>query len=283
MQIEVGILPQATTRLSSRVILVIDVIRATTSLLTLFERGAHSVTLAPDIESARAEGRRRPASLLIGEIGGLAPPGFAYGNSPVELAQAQLAGHSLVFTTSNGTRALRSSAGARSVFAACMRNGRAAALLAYRAARKLDADIGIVCAGRAHCTLVGQDDIICAGYLVQCLIEANNGRIAPWQPDPDFADVLTAPPLDGGLDLDDSAMLALRVYRSIVQAPDRPRPDEIAHAFRQTAVGVGLERLGLDHDTSYCAEIDRTELVPILDTALSASDRLIMTSAVEPE
>ena len=53
MQIEVAILPQETTRLSSRVMLVINVIRATTSLVTLFERGARSVTLAPDIAAAR--------------------------------------------------------------------------------------------------------------------------------------------------------------------------------------------------------------------------------------
>lgn len=281
MQIEVAILPQATTRLSSRVILVIDVIRATTSLVTLFERGADQVMLAPDIDSARAEGR--PGMLLLGEVAGLAPPGFAHGNSPVELAQADFAGRDLVFTTSNGTRALHAAAGGRAVFAACMRNGRAAARQAHRVARALDADIGIVCAGRARCTLVGQDDVICAGYLVQCLIEANDDRIAPWQPDPDFADALPAPALDGGLDLDDSAALALRLYGSVVDDPRRPRTDEIAAVFRQTGVGQGLERLGLDHDTLYCSEIDTTALVPMLAMARSSAGRVVMTRDVEAE
>src|SRR5918998_2027632 len=144
MQIEVAILPRDITRLSSRVVLVIDVIRATTSLVTLFERGARSVMLAVDLAAARTAGRQHPEALLLGEHAGLAPPGFAYGNSPVELESADVAGRDLVFTTTNGTHALRTAAGARAVLAACLRNGRAAALQAYTLGRELGADIGIV-------------------------------------------------------------------------------------------------------------------------------------------
>jgi phosphosulfolactate phosphohydrolase-like enzyme len=53
MQIEVAILPQETTRLSSRVTFVIDVIRATTSLGMLLEQGTRSVSLAPDLDAAQ--------------------------------------------------------------------------------------------------------------------------------------------------------------------------------------------------------------------------------------
>jgi 2-phosphosulfolactate phosphatase len=282
MQIEVAILPQETTRLSSRVMLVIDVIRATTSLVTLFERGARSVTLAPDIAAAREEGQARPEMVLVGESGGLVAPGFAFSNSPVELARAGLADRDLVFTTSNGARALRAVAGARTVLAACMRNGRSAARSAYTLARELDADIGIVCAGRARCTLVGQDDVICAGYLVEQLLACNAGRVAPWQPDADFADAVPAPPLDGGLDLDDSAALARRLYRSVVADPLHPQTDEIARVFAESAVGQGLERLGLAHDTIYCAAVDTSAFVPRLsDQAVAPAGKVVMIAARE--
>ncbi len=282
MQIEVAILPQETTNLSSRVILVIDVIRATTSLCTLFERGARSVTLATDVVAARADARTHPQAVLLGESGGLAPAGFAYGNSPVELARADFCEQDLIFTTSNGTNALRAAAGARAIFAACMRNGSAAVRAAYTLAQKLGADIGVVCAGRARCTRVGQDDVMCAGYLVERLIEINGGRLAPWQPDADFASLLPAPPLDGGLDLDDSAKLALRLYRSIVAEPGKPRHEELARAFGESASGQGLALLGLAHDVDYCAEIDTSRHVPRLadDARQPASGFVMICEAV---
>ncbi len=275
MQIEVAFLPQTVTRLDSRVVLVIDVIRATTTIVTLFERGARTITLASDVEDARQRGGRYPDALLLGEHGGLPPQGFAYGNSPTELLESDVAGRDLIFTTSNGTRALQAVAGGRLVLAACMRNGRAAAYYAYEQASALGADISIVCAGRARCSLVGQDDVMCAGYLVEQLIAANDDRIAPWQPDADF-DTLAAPPLDGGLDLDDSALLALRLYHSIVQAPRNPQSEEIVLAFAATGVGQGLAGLGLAHDTVFCAQIDRSACVPQLERHDSAPDELRM-------
>lgn len=275
MQIEVAILPQTVTRLHSRVVLVIDVVRATTSIVTLFERGAHAITLASDVEDARRRGIQHPQALLLGEQGGLPPVGFAYGNSPTELVEAEVNGRELLFTTSNGTRALQAVAGGRVVLAACMRNGRAAAQRAYAEATALGVDIAIVCAGRARCTLVGQDDVICAGYLVQELIAANGDRIAPWQPDADF-DTVPAPPLDGGLDLDDSALLAHHLYCSVVKDPRNPLSSEIADAFAATAVGHGLKHLGLSHDTVFCAQIDRTDCVPKLERPDAAPDDMRM-------
>jgi 2-phosphosulfolactate phosphatase len=275
MQIEVAILPHTVTRLHARVVLVVDVIRATTSIVTLFERGARTLTLASDVEDARRRGVRQPDALLLGEHGGLPPQGFAYGNSPTELAHAAVARRDLVFTTSNGTRAIHAVVGARAVLAACMRNARAAAQHAWDEAQALDADLAVVCAGRARCTLVGQDDLICAGYLVECLVALNGGRVAPWQPDADF-DTLAAPPLDGGLDLDESAVLARQLYHAVVRRPHAPQPEEIARAFAATAVGQGLARLGHEHDTVFCAQPDRSACVPRLERH-PPSDDLRMT------
>src|SRR5689334_5193297 len=90
------------------VYVVVDVIRATTTLTVAFDRGCRRVLLAPDIETALERARREPGRFLLGgEREGVAPPGFEFGNSPAEYARADFAGRDLLFVTTNGTYALR--------------------------------------------------------------------------------------------------------------------------------------------------------------------------------
>src|SRR5215831_6981857 len=87
---------------------VVDVIRATTTLTVAFDRGCRRVLLAPDVETAQERARRESGRFLLGgEREGVAPSGFNLGNSPAEYARADLAGRELLFATTNGTRALR--------------------------------------------------------------------------------------------------------------------------------------------------------------------------------
>jgi|GEM_PF-121637 2-phosphosulfolactate phosphatase len=130
--------------------IVVDVIRATTTLSVLFDRGCKEVLLAATLDEARrvTASMRTAASLtndaglatpeqsavlLAGELDGLAPPGFDFGNSPAEFITLDLHGRRLVFCTTNGTPALRSCAGGRAVFAGCFRNARAVASAALAA------------------------------------------------------------------------------------------------------------------------------------------------------
>lgn len=262
MHVEVAFLPRDVTRLPERVALVIDVIRATTTLVTMFERGCRTVQLAGDVLSARAAHARQPAALLVGEVAGLPPDDFAYGNSPVALANADLGERDVFFSTSNGTRALVAVAGAAGVIAACLRNGRAAVSAALELAESTRSDLSIVCAGRAGGTQQGLDDVICAGYLVERVIAGSGGVVAPWQPDADFAATLPRDEAVAGVQLDDSARIALRLYRSLVRDPLRPATDEIASVFYESGAGQGLARLGLAADVAFCAEIDVTDIVP---------------------
>ena len=85
---------------------VIDVIRATTSITTALDSGAASVTPAETVEEARrlaVEGE----ALLCGERSGVPPEGFDFGNSPGDYTSEHVEGRDLVFTTTNGTRAMR--------------------------------------------------------------------------------------------------------------------------------------------------------------------------------
>ena len=86
-------------------LVVVDLLRATTTIATLFERGLRTLTVAQDIDYARRL-RAETGAILFGEVGGLPPADFDHGNSPVEASELDLQGQSGVMFTTNGTSAL---------------------------------------------------------------------------------------------------------------------------------------------------------------------------------
>ncbi len=217
------------------VALVVDVLRASTSLVTLVERGCAAIRLAPSVAAARRAAAREPRPLLVGEEGGLPPPGFDYGNSPVELAAAPLEGRSVIFATTNGAPALHAAAAADAVLVACLRNATAAAHTAWEVSG--EAGIVVVCAGRAENPGgFGVDDLYAAGVLVQRLSDL------------------------GALELTDGAQAA----RLLATA----EPDPLRMLLR-SAAGQSLLRLGLEKDVVYAAEVDRSAAVPRLGRDLT--------------
>jgi 2-phosphosulfolactate phosphatase len=87
MQIDVALLPGQRFDAAASVCVIVDVLRASSSIVTLLERGAGSVIAASDIEAARALSEKLPGYVLCGEKDGLPPEGFAYGNSPSEFSR----------------------------------------------------------------------------------------------------------------------------------------------------------------------------------------------------
>ena len=204
LTIDVALAPALLRRDPARqrrtVSIVVDVIRATTTLCVLFERGCRRVEVASDIQHARAAAAPRRAALaarqlpplLAGEVGGLAPAGFDCGNSPAEFAPLDLSDREVIFATTNGTRALHACAGDAATLVGAFRNAAAVARVAVSAASCLgevaapadepdatleqamapddeDAPHGpsivVVCAGRDQYPAF--DDTVCAGYLAE--------------------------------------------------------------------------------------------------------------------
>ncbi len=85
---------------------VIDVIRASSHITTMFARGIESVVPAPSIDAARELKARHPGHLLFGEEHRVAPRGFDYGNSPTQTSRLDLRGRNAILATTNGTRVL---------------------------------------------------------------------------------------------------------------------------------------------------------------------------------
>jgi 2-phosphosulfolactate phosphatase len=150
-------------RLRASACVVIDVVRATSTLLVALANGARGVQPVAGIDEAFALKEKNPAALLAGERGGVALPGFDLGNSPREMTAERVAGRDLIVTTTNGTQALAACRGARAVMTAAFLNLDAVAARL----RELGPPWIILCAGYEGA--FGLDDAIVAGALADAL------------------------------------------------------------------------------------------------------------------
>lgn len=139
---------------------VIDVFRAFSTASAAFTRGAAAIVFAETLEQALTWRRDGVGSLCLGERGGLRPEGFDFGNSPLELAAADLQGRTLIQTTSNGTRGvLAALAGAEQVYAAAFTNADAT-VQAVAGAQ----EVHLIAMGADERTRQEEDEL-CAYYL----------------------------------------------------------------------------------------------------------------------
>lgn len=273
MQIEVVFLPPIITEIQSKVCVVIDVLRATSTLVQMFESGVDRVTLAESPEAAlatAAESSGRP--LVCGESGGLPPTGFDRGNSPREFQAGELDGMELVFCTSNGTRAMRTVAGAPVVLAGSLLNAAAVARQAASEARKRSLGVTLVCSGDFLGTRFAIDDAYCAGFLAK-LIEKEARGVGPGASGGSAASAAT---------LDESAIAAVRLFESYSRLANRdgaPVRTEVLEAFWESHNARVLESVGLAEDVEFCAQLNISRIVPRLR---AEGERLTLVSEPAP-
>lgn len=110
---------------TGRICVVVDILRATTTIQAAFEAGADQVWAVPQLQMARELKANQPNLILAGERGGIAPLGFDLGNSPLEFTAAKIRGKIVAITTTNGTRALAATHGAKQVITGCFLNAKA--------------------------------------------------------------------------------------------------------------------------------------------------------------
>src|SRR5437764_4244443 len=174
-EVQVHLLPELIPpgRLAGGVAVVIDVLRATTTMIYALAAGCTCVRPCAEVEEARelAGGMRAGRVLLGGERGGKPLPGFDLGNSPREYTGKLCKGCTLVLTTTNGTRALlRAAEAARTLLAGFVNYSAVCEQL-----RQETRPIHIICAGtEGDVTL---EDTLLAGALVDYLCETTNVRL----------------------------------------------------------------------------------------------------------
>ncbi|MDD3920347.1 MAG: 2-phosphosulfolactate phosphatase [Eubacteriales bacterium] len=229
MKIEVMATPQDVSEpyLRGKIVIVIDVLRASTTIMTALEHGATQVIPAIDVEEATMIAGRigRGNYLLGGERHALKMPDYDFGNSPVEYTRRAVEDKTLIFTTTNGTAAILAARGAYRLLIGCMRNRTAVAKLALAEER----DIVLLCAGTEGS--FSADDICCAGAIVEAI---NAGLNAPAQ-------------------YNDLALVS-----SLIYAGWKDGSADLA----KTKHYHYLQSLQLQDDLTYCFEMDKSDTVP---------------------
>jgi 2-phosphosulfolactate phosphatase len=240
MQLDVALLPALLPEPATSVCIVVDVLRASSSCVTLLDSGAASIAVAATVDEAqRLRNGMMPDALLCGETGGLPPDGFDYGNSPVEFAALDLSGRRVVMATSNGTRALARVASAPAVFVGSLLNRAAICDAALAAAQVAGAGITVVCSGNDYGRSASLEDTLGAGALIAGL----EGRI-----------ISAGGP--GGLDLTDAGLMAARLFGFY--------SEDLVAGLKVGSHGRSLARLGFHADLDFCARLDHSRAVPRL-------------------
>jgi 2-phosphosulfolactate phosphatase len=146
-------------RKTSGVCVVVDVLRATSSIVTALSNGCGGIYPVRDSSEAFPFSDGTDV-LACGERNGVRIPGYHLGNSPAEFSRQAVEGKRLVMCTTNGTRAIRAAAAYRRLFIGSFLNAPA---VASRLAREED-DVTILCAGgeRKFCI----EDTLCAGMIL---------------------------------------------------------------------------------------------------------------------
>ena len=216
---------------NGRVVVVIDVLRASTTIAAALANGARSVIPFESAEEAitRSKSFARGDYKLAGERRNLMIPGFDLGNSPREFTREQVEGKSILLTTTNGTAALVAVQGAREVVVGCYANF-TAVLSLVRAAARGGNDIVILAAGSDR--RFSLEDATCAGRFVRMAALRNPGAV-----------------------LNDAAVTALLLHRRYGA--------DLSRLFADASHGRALVEAGFAEDLPVCGALDLYPVVPV--------------------
>jgi 2-phosphosulfolactate phosphatase len=218
--------------MNGRVVAVIDVLRASTSIATALSNGARTImpVESTDVALMRMRDFERDKVVLAGEMKMLPIPGFDIGNSPREFTPDRVNDRTILMTTTNGTKALMNLSGARDVLVASYVNHSAVSAM-LRTAARADENISIVCAGHeGHFSL---EDAACAGRYVRSISHRSRSSV----------------------ELNDAACACELI--------DRKYGDNIAKIFGDSVHGKALREAGFEEDLVACAALDSQPVVPL--------------------
>ncbi len=222
MRVDVLLAPSDLTPLMvvGRVVVVFDVLRATTSIAAALSAGVHEIELCPSVQAARiAAALCSGPRILAGEENCVMPDGFDLGNSPRAFDAQRHGGRRLILATTNGTRAMLSARGALRLLAGALVNRAAVADALHRDGR----DTTLLCAGTNG--LYAMEDHFGAGALLDALLDRRH--------------------LDLGNDAARTALLMWRAYAG--------RAREL---LAESQGGANIIAAGLESDIDHCAQLD---------------------------
>ncbi|MGE4282559.1 MAG: 2-phosphosulfolactate phosphatase [Clostridia bacterium] len=217
-----------------RMAVVIDVLRATSTIVTALSNGCKGVAPVYDIDKAfeKACDLGRESCLLGGERNAVMIEGFHYGNSPLEYTAERVRDKYVILTTTNGTKAIHHSIAASNIVVASFLNGQA---VAQYIEKNYFGDLAIICSGtEGNFSL---DDFLCAGKIIHMLLNSNQN-----------------------IALNDLGIAAENLYKNNMGNVH----NVLKHSFHYAR----LVSLGFEKDVKYCMQEDIYSIIPVYDTGM---------------
>jgi 2-phosphosulfolactate phosphatase len=212
-------------RVPGKVIVVLDILFATTTMVAALAHGAKEIVPVLDEKAARACAGDFPGCVLSGELFAETLSGFAH-PAPLALLAHGIEGKSVIYSTTNGTVAMTQAVGAARVYCGALLNARR--LVEHIVQHHPRETVLIVCSGSGG--NFNFEDFYGAGYFVECLLPHVN-------------------------DLSDAAKAALALYRQ-ARAPE---------ALLDCRVGRMMVARGLAHEVEFACRRDLYPVVPALE------------------
>ena len=209
-------------------VVVIDVLRASSTIVQAYESGVERIIPVDGVEEATRllSTLDRDKALLCGEQEGMKVDGFDLGNSPLEYTGTAVGSKTLVISTTNGTTAMVKAAASDEIAVGCFLNLKA--VIAHLVSAEPER-VSILCAGTNG--LLSLEDFVCAGLMVDGLLEA-------------YPNELT---------LNDAAVAARLLAASMTDIPK---------VISQSSHGQYLRDLGFENDLDFCSRLDLYSSVP---------------------
>lgn len=214
------------SKIKDKVVVVIDMFRATSVIITALANGCKEVIPFLTIEETlmKAKELKREEYILGGERKAVKIDGFDLSNSPLEYTKDRIENKRVLMTTTNGTRTLTEAISAKRILIGAMINGRAVA----KKLMKLNEDVIIINSGTNG--NFSMDDFICSGYIINEMLSGDNG-----------------------LEFTDIAKTANIIYEE---------NKEIINYVKKANHYSVMKSLKLDDDINYCIKKSIIDIVP---------------------
>jgi 2-phosphosulfolactate phosphatase len=219
-------------QLRDKNVVVLDVLRASSTITVALNNGAREVIPVASIESAvKISGSLfGEVTLRGGERNGKTIEGFNLGNSPLEYSEAAVKGKSIIYCTTNGSVAMAKSRYARALIIGSFLN----LTTVVDFIKEENKDFLFLCAGRINTLgFFSLEDAVCAGMMIQKLMKIESLE----------------------LNLSDSAKAAHALYKSFGRS--------ILKMLKTSEHGKFLIEIGFTDDLKICAAVDSVPVLPV--------------------
>lgn len=222
--------------LKGKNVIVIDALRATSTIPAALANGAKEVIPTENAATAVRVAKGSANALLCGERGGKIIEGFNLGNSPLEYTPEVIKDKSLVFSTTNGTVSISKAKYSKNCIIASFVNLKA--IVEYL--KELNEDFVIICSGKLNNFCI--EDAVCAGMIINKLIDKNEENYF----------------------LSDPENAVVNLAKSFAYEKSKISSTKVLNMMKLSEHGKYLVELGFENDLVFCSTIDSIPSIPML-------------------